>query len=136
VHNCREPNPNVLKILIWKIQNNYNMYEKNKVEITYNYPYSCQAMLKNIGQHSEIIILFKWAQHHTTLIKACARGLDLMIVSSLCLINSESFQGFCHFHLNCSNHWWWLLFHLQSFPACPIDASLFIDNSPMGIIWK
>lgn len=35
----------------------------------------------------------------------CGRGLDLVIVSSLCLISSESLHGFCHFHLNCSSHW-------------------------------
>ena len=36
--------------------------------------------------------------------KACERGFVLMIVSSLCRIHSESLHGFCHFHLNCSNH--------------------------------
>lgn len=67
--------------------------------------------------------------------KACERGLDLMIVSSLCRIHSESLHGFCHFHLNCSSHWWWLLFHLHNLPeACPTIASFFIDSCPMGII--
>lgn len=32
------------------------------------------------------------------------RGFDLIIVSSLCRIHSESLHGFCHFHLNCSSH--------------------------------
>lgn len=57
-----------------------------------------------------------------------------MIVSSLCLINSESLQGFCHFHLNCNSHWWWLLFHLHSFPPCPTAANFFIDSCPIGTI--
>lgn len=57
-----------------------------------------------------------------------------MIVSSLCLIHSESFQGFCHFHLNWSSHWWWLLFHLQSLPLCPSVANFFVDNCPTGTI--
>lgn len=70
--------------------------------------------------------------HHPT--RACGRGLDFMIVSSLCLIHSESLHGFCHFHLNCTSHWWWLLFHLQSLPACPTAASFFIDNCPIGTI--
>lgn len=68
--------------------------------------------------------------------KACERGFVLMIVSSLCRIHSESLHGFCHFHLNCSSHWWWLLFHLHNFPeACPTIASFFIDRCPMGIIY-
>lgn len=62
------------------------------------------------------------------------RGLAFIIVSSLCLIHSESLHGFCHFHLNCTSHWWWLLFHLQSFPACPMTANFFIDNCPIGTI--
>ena len=75
---------------------------------------------------------FGGLSHHPT--RACVRGLDLMIVSSLCLIHSESLHGFCHFHLNCTSHWWWLLFHLQSLPACPTAASFFIDNCPIGTI--
>lgn len=66
--------------------------------------------------------------------RACSRGLDLMSVSSLCLIHSDSLHGFCHFHLNCTSHWWWLLFHLHSFPDCPTTANFFIDNCPMGTI--
>lgn len=50
-----------------------------------------------------------------------------ILVSSLCLIHSESFHGFCHFHLNWSSHWWWLLFHFHSFPPlCPIFFIAFI----------
>lgn len=71
---------------------------------------------------------------YITSIRACWRGLDLMIVSSLCLIHSESFQGFCHFHLNWSSHWWWLLFHLHSLPVWPTVASFFIDKCPTGTI--
>lgn len=65
---------------------------------------------------------------------ACTRGFVLMIVSSLCLIHSESLQGFCHFHLNWTSHWWWLLFHLHSFPDCPIIANFFVGKCPMGTI--
>lgn len=75
------------------------------------------------------------SNHLTSLLTAaCSRGLALMSVSSLCLIHSESFHGFCHFHLNCNSHWWWLLFHLHSFPDCPRTANFFIDNCPMGTI--
>lgn len=75
------------------------------------------------------------AEDHITPDRACRRGLALIIVSSLCLIHSESLHGFCHFHLNCTNHWWWLLFHLHSFPACPpITASFFAGTCPMGTI--
>jgi len=80
-----------------------------------------------------------WADRKTDHLirgKTCERGFVLMIVSSLCRIHSESLHGFCHFHLNCSSHWWWLLFHLHNFPeACPTIASFFIDRCPMGIIY-
>lgn len=75
--------------------------------------------------------------HFPLLLIAWSRGLDLVSVSSLCLIRSESRHGFCHFHLNCNSHWWWLLFHLHSFPDCPPrTANFFIDNCPMGTICK
>lgn len=73
-------------------------------------------------------------KYHIPAGSACGRGLDLIIVSSLCLIHSESLHGFCHFHLNCNSHWWWLLFHLHSFPACPTVANFFIDKCPIGTI--
>lgn len=41
-----------------------------------------------------------WLSSHIISTRTCGRGLDFMIVSSLCLIHSESFHGFCHFHLN------------------------------------
>lgn len=66
--------------------------------------------------------------------RPCGRGLALTIVSSLCLINSESLHGFCHFHLNCKSHCWWLLFHLHSFPPCPRATNFFIDSCPSGTI--
>ena len=60
----------------------------------------------------------------------------LVSVSSLWRIHSDNLHGFCHFHLNCSSHWWWLLFHLQSFPPCAMTASFFpIDKCPIGTIW-
>lgn len=60
--------------------------------------------------------------------EGAGRGLPLAIISSLRLIDSESLHGFCHLHLNCKIHWWWLLFHLHSFPPCPTTASFFVDN--------
>ena len=96
--------------------------------------------------HVSMIILVGWnmpshmnwadpKEDHLIRGKGCERGFVLMIVSSLCPIHSESLHGFCHFHLNCSSHWWWLLFHLHNFPeACPTIVSFFIDSCPMGTI--
>lgn len=56
---------------------------------------------KNIETATVLVMKIKY---HMMCGKACERGLALIIVSSLCRINSESFHGFCHFHLNCNSH--------------------------------
>ena len=74
--------------------------------------------------------------HHTLRGRAaCGRAFALVTITSLCLINSDSLHGFCHFHLNCKSHWWWLLFHLHNFPPCPTTANFLIDNCPSGTIY-
>lgn len=70
------------------------------------------------------------------MLRSCwGRGLARMIASSQCLMYSDNRHGFCHFHLNCNSHWWWLLFHFQSLHACPANVSfLAADNCLTGTI--
>jgi hypothetical protein len=72
------------------------IYEKQEQDL----PLLARVSLNHESDHISKQDICTACRGHIIATRACERGLDLMIVSSLCLIHSESFHGFCHFHLN------------------------------------